>query len=135
MVEAVRKFPEPRNVKKLQRFLGLCAYYRRFVEGFSIIANPLYNLLKKEAKYIWSEACQKASGELKLRLTTAPVLAHSNYDKEFILQTDASILGAGGILGQKDDDRHEHVIAYVSRSLTPAEINYTITELECLAII
>ena len=134
-VEAVRKFPEPRNVKELQRFLGLCAYYRRFVEKFSIIAHPLYNLLKKDVKYEWSEACQKAFDELKLKLTTAPVLAHPNYDKEFILQTDASILGVGGVLGQKDDDGLEHPIAYISRSLTPAEVNYTITELECLAII
>jgi hypothetical protein len=134
-VEGVRKFPEPRNVKELQRFLGLCAYYRRFVKGFSIIAHPLYNLLKKDVKYDWSEACQKAFDELKLRLTTASVLAHPNYDKEFILQTDASILGLGGELGQKDDDGMEHPIVHLSKSLTPAEGNYTITELECLVII
>ena len=104
---------------------------------FSIIAHPLYNLLKKDVKYHWSEACPKAFDKLKLQLTitTAPVLAHPNYDKEFILQTDASILGVGGVLGQKDDDGMEHPIVYLSRSLTPAEGNYTITELECLAII
>jgi hypothetical protein len=70
-----------------------------------------------------------------MRLTTAPILAHPNYDKPFILQTDASVLRVEGILNQNDDERREHPVAFISRSLTPAEKNYIITELECLAII
>jgi hypothetical protein len=64
--EAVRKFPEPLNVKELQRFLGLCAYYRRFIRGFSILASPLCELLKKEVKRKWSQECQKTFDELKM---------------------------------------------------------------------
>lgn len=134
-IEAVRKFPQSRNVKELQRFLGLCAYYRRFVKNFSIIASPLYGLMKKDVKYVWTKECDDAFDELKERLTTAPVLRHPDYTKPFILQTDASIAGIGGILAQLDDDGKEHPVVFVSRSLTPAETNYTITELECLAIV
>lgn len=89
-VEAVRKFPQPKNVKELQRFLGLCVYYRKFVKDFAKIAQPLYSLLKKDQRYVWGEGQQSAFEELKMRLTTAPVLAYPDYDKPFILHTDAS---------------------------------------------
>jgi hypothetical protein len=134
-VEAVRKFPEPLNVKELQRFLGVCAYYLRFEKGFSILASPLQDLLKQDVKWKWSQECQKRFDELKIRPTTSPVLAHPNYDEPFSLQTDAFMQGVGGILKQLDDEGREYPVAFISRLLDPAEENYTITELECLAII
>lgn len=134
-IKAVKEFPRPNNVKELQRFLGLCVYYRRFVKDFSIQAGPLYNLLKNDVKYVWDEKCQRTFDTLKEQLTTAPVLAHPDYEKEFLLYTDASIEGLGAILAQNADDGKEHPIAYISRSLSPAEKNYIITELECLAIV
>jgi hypothetical protein len=82
-VEAVRKFPEPLNVKELQRSRGLCAYYLRFEKGFPILAGPMYELLKKEFKWKWFQECQKTFNELKILLTTAPVLVHPKYDKLF----------------------------------------------------
>jgi hypothetical protein len=134
-VRAVKEFPRPTNKKELQRFLGLCVYYRRFVKDFSKIALPLYHLTKDDSKYIWDEDCEDAFGKLKEKLTTAPTLAHPNYDKPFLLYTDASNTGLGAVLAQQDSDGKEHPIVYLSRTLTAPEANYTITELECLAIV
>lgn len=134
-VKAVREYPLPTNKKELQRFLGLCVYYRRFVKDFSKIAKPLYHLVGDNVKYHWDETCQQAFEELKLKLTTTPTLAHPDYSKPFLLYTDASGVGLGAVLAQHDDEGKEHPIIYLSRTLTPAESNYTITELECLAIV
>jgi hypothetical protein len=134
-VKVVKEFPEPKNVKQLQRFLGLCVYYRRFVQGFAKIAAPLYNLLKKDTPYKWDEPCVKTFDTLKDELTSAPVLAYPNYEKPFVLYTDACVMGLGAVLSQNDDAGQERPIVFLSRSLTDAEKNYSITELECLAIV
>lgn len=86
-VRAVTEFPRPHNVKSLQRFLGLAVYYRKFVKNFARIAAPLYELLKKEKEWKWEEKHQRVMDELKERLTTAPVLAHPDYTKPFIVHS------------------------------------------------
>lgn len=134
-VRAVAEFPRPHNVKSLQRFLGLAVYYRKFVKNFARIASPLYELLKNQTEWKWDDRHQRAMDELKEKLTTAPVLAHPDYTKPFIVHTDASTTGLGVVLSQKDKDQKEHPIVYLSRTLSPAEKNYTSTEMECLAII
>jgi transposase InsO family protein len=134
-VRAVTEFPKPSNKKELQRFLGLCVYYRRFVKDFSKIALPLYHLTKEDAKYIWDDPCETAFRTLKEKLTTAPTLAHPDYERPFLLYTDASNTGLGAVLAQNDLQGKEHPIVYLSRTLTAPEANYTITELECLAIV
>lgn len=134
-VRAVTEFPRPHDVKSLQRFLGLAVYYRKFVKNFARIAAPLYELLKKETEWKWEDRHQKAMDELKERLTTAPVLAHLDYTKPFIVHTDASTTGLGVVLGQKDAEAKEHPIVYLSRTLSPAEKNYSSTQMGCLAII
>jgi hypothetical protein len=73
-VEAVLKWERPTSVTKIRSFLGLGRYYRRFIEGFSLIATPLTQLTRKDKKRVWSEDCEKSFQELKRRLTTAPVL-------------------------------------------------------------
>ena len=92
-------------------------------------------LLKKSSKFKWEEKQQKAFETLKQKLMEEPILGYSDYEKPFILFTDASGTGLGVILSQKDETGKEIVIAYASRSLTPAKKNYTIIEQECLAII
>jgi hypothetical protein len=134
-VRAVTDFPIPVKVKQLQRFLGLAVYYRRFIKDFSQVAAPLYALLKKDAPWEWSQECVDSTAELKKRLTTAPILAHPDYSKPFVLHTDASTVGLGAVLSQIDEQQREHPILFLSRSLTDAEKNYGATELECLAII
>ena len=78
---------------------------------------------------------QKSFEELKNKLVNYPILQHPNYEKEFLVITDASGIGLGAILAQKDEKGREYVVSYASRSLRGAEVNYPIIELECLAVI
>ena len=134
-VRAVKEFPVPRNVKEVRQFVGLASYYRRFVRGFSKIAEPIYALTKKGAVFQWSADCQSAFEELKTQLVEAPVLSFPDFAKSFILETDASIKGLGAVLSQLQDDGLAHPVAYASRSLTKGEKSYAITELETLAVV
>ncbi|UYV82112.1 K02A2.6-like [Cordylochernes scorpioides] len=118
-VEAVMKFPRPKNVSEVRSFLGLCSYYRRFIKSFAAIAGPLNELLRKE---------------LKSALTSEPVLGHFDETAPIYVHTDASGYGVGAVLVQMKDGG-ERPIAYASRTLSKAEKNYTITEKECLAVI
>ena len=83
----------------------------------------------------WNSSCQEAFQCLKGKLTQAPVLYYPDFDKDFILETDASIHGLGSILSQVQSDGKMHPIAYASRALSPSEKNYSITELETLAVV
>ncbi len=109
--------------------------YRRFIPRVSKIAHPLYTLTHKDTRFQWTEECQKAFGDLKTRLVEAPVLAYPNYQKDFMLETDASIAGLGAVLSQSQDDNQLHPVAYASRALSSAEKNYCITELETRAVV
>lgn len=134
-IDAVRQFPPPQSVKELQRFLGMAVYYRAFIKDFARIAAPLHKLTKKDTPYTWEDKHQQAYQTLKDKLTSADVLAHPNYTKPFILYTDACIDGFGAILSQIGEDGKEHPICYISRQTSPAERNYSITELECGAVV
>ena len=119
----------------MRSFLGLCSYYRRFIKGFSKIAKPLNELLKKNKRFEWKERQQKAFEKLKEKLIEHPILTYPDYKKGFILITDASGEGLGAVLAQLNEEGKETVVAYASRSLKEAEKNYPITEQECLAIV
>jgi hypothetical protein len=134
-VETITKIRKPQTLTELRSFLGLCSYYRRFIKDFSKKSRSLYKLLEKETPYIWLDEQQETFDWLKSCLTKDPILAHPNFDKEFILITDASTDGLGVVLSQKNDKDKEVVIAYASRSTNKNERNYPITDLECLAIV
>ena len=129
-VETIMTWPTPRNVKEVRSFMGLAGYYRRFVERFSQISNPITHLQKKGVKFEWTSECEKAFKELKHRLTTAPILRVPNMDKDFLVCTDASEEGLGAVLMQD-----EGVIAYASRKLKGHEINYATHDLELAAVV
>ncbi|CAB5126555.1 unnamed protein product [Rhizophagus irregularis] len=122
------------QIEFLGHEIGLCSYYRRFIKDFSKRAKPLYKLLEKDVPYEWTNKQQDIFEWLKQCLTESPILSHPNFEKEFILITDASADGLGAILAQKNDKDKEVVIAYASRSTNKTERNYPITDLECLAI-
>ena len=134
-VDKVKNFPRPKNVSELCGFIGLASYYRRFIKDFAIITAPLHKLFKKDTIYQWNPACQEAFDTLKQKLITAPILIYPDFEKEFILFTDASYSGLGAVLAQLDADGKEHVVAYASRGLLGSEQRYSATEIECLAII
>ena len=91
-IEAVREFPVPKTKKDVRQFLGLTVYYRKFIPGYSTIANPLNEATQKSAPNvaIWTEQCQEAFIRLKGLLCCPPVLRSPDFEREFILQTDAS---------------------------------------------
>ena len=132
---AVTEFSVPQNLKQLRQFLGLSSYYRRFIKNFSTIAYPLNQLTRKERQFVWSTECQESFDKLKSVLTTSPVLAYPAVEKPFVLETDASVRGLGAILSQEQPDGCIHPVGFASRSLTAAETNYGITELETLAVV
>lgn len=136
-VKSILNYPTPTNRKELKRFLGTASWYRRFIPQFSTVAGPLNRLTstKKNApEFVWSPEAEKAFLELKSRLVQAPVLACPNFEHCFEVHTDASSFGVGAMLSQTIDGI-EHPIAYMSRSLTKQERNYSTTEREALAVL
>ncbi len=134
-VSAIEKILPPIDLTGLRRFLGLTTFYRKFIPEYSKKAEPLNNLLRKANVYKWDGKCQEAFALLKKCLMEAPVLKYPDYSKPFTIHTDASKIGLGAILCQTDEMNKEHVIAYASRTINKHERNYSITELECLAVV
>jgi len=110
--------------------LGAIGYYRKFIKDFAKLAHPLFNLLKKDVKFVWNNLTEERFNLLKKKLISSPILKYPDYDKGFIIRTDASLEGVGGILLQKNDQNVEHPIHYVSRSLNESETNFSVTNLE-----
>ena len=133
-LSAVANWIPPSNIKGVREFLGFTGYYRRFVPDYSTVAQPLVRLLGKDCKFKWTEACQDAFKALRALLIKAPVLAFPKEDLPYIVDTDASDYGIGGILSQNVEGT-EHVIAYYSKSLNPAQQKYCTTRRELLAVV
>ncbi|KAL2243581.1 UNVERIFIED_CONTAM: Transposon Tf2-12 polyprotein [Sesamum indicum] len=129
-VKAITEWRVPKNATEVRSFLGLAGYYRRFVEGFSIIAGPLTKLLRKGVEFQWTEQCQQSFDELKKRLTSNPILVLPSGSGGYIVYTDASKQGLGCVLMQNGK-----VIAYASRQLKNHELNYPTYDLELAAIV
>lgn len=133
-IALVQNYPFPKNQNEIRSFMGLCNYYRKFVNSYSIIASPLNELLQKNIPFEWTTDCQKSFETLKASLSSAPVLAYPNMSEPFILTCDASASAIGFILGQLQNGK-EHPVAYGGRSLNKAERKWGITDRECLAVI
>ena len=134
-VRSVQRIPVPRNIKEVHSFVALCSYFRKFIPAFSVIAKPLYDLLRKNASFAFEVRELQAFEELKNKLTQAPVLAIYNPNSETELHCDASIAGFGAVLAQRGSDKQFHPIFFFSRRTTEVESRYHSFELEMLAII
>ena len=138
-IEVVKNWKVPTTVTEVKSFLGFVSYYRRFIPKFSMIARPLHKVTsgeihgKGKAKVPWDDKCQKAFETLKQACCQAPILGYADFNKPFILHTDASGDGLGAVLYQEQDGK-ERVIAYASRSLSKSERNYPSHKLEFLAL-
>ena len=127
-------WPTPSCVRELRGFLGLCSYYRRFVQGFADIARPLHQLTEKKALFAWTEETQLAFNQLKRMLTGTPVLGYPIPGEEYLLDTDASDQGIGAVLAQIQGGR-ERPIAYFSKVMSKPERQYCTTRKELLAVV
>jgi hypothetical protein len=133
-VDLISNLPPPRTVKEVCSFLGHAGFYRRFIQDFSKIARPLCKLLVKEAPFIFDEDCKKAFGSLKTILTSTPVIQPLSWGAPFEIMCDASDYVVGAILEQCID-KLPHVIYYASQTLNDAQLNYSTTEKELLAVV
>ena len=134
-VEAILNFPVPENKRALRRFLGMSGFYRKFCKNFADVAAPLTNLLRKDVPYSWTSTCQVAFERLKSTLASTPVLAAPDFDRAFILEVDASDVGAGSVLIQADDAGLEHPVCYMSKKLNKHQTKYSTIEKETLALV
>jgi len=138
-ISCILDWQTPKNVTDVQCFLGFANFYRRFIKDYSKVVTPLTSLTKKEGgKYIpfmWSSDQQAAFDPLKNAFTTAPILRHFDYEREIIVETDASDYVLAGILSQHDDDGILHPVAFYSKKYSPAECNYEIYDKELLVIV
>ncbi|KAI3767334.1 hypothetical protein L2E82_17429 [Cichorium intybus] len=133
-VKVISTSPPPTSVKGVRSFLGHAGFYRRFIKDFSAISKPLCGLLLKDAPFIFDDECTKAFNILKNKLVEAPILKPPDWTQPFEIMCDASDYAAGAVLGQKID-RKPVVICYASKTFSEAQLNYTTTEKELLAVV
>jgi hypothetical protein len=133
-LETIENLPPPTSVKGIRSFLGHAGFYRRFIKDFSKITKPLCTLLEKDTPFRFSKECLSAFEHLKTKLTSAPVITAPNWEEPFEMMCDASDFAVGAVLGQRKSNVF-HVVYYASKTLNEAQMNYTTTEKELLAVV
>lgn len=134
-VRAIRETRTPENVKELQSFLGLVTFYGRFLKDLSTVAHPLHELLKRDAPWHWSADCQNAFEQIKRKIVSPNFLVHFQENLPVILVCDASSVGVGALLAHVMPDGSERPIAFASRKLNKAEVNYSQMKKEGLTLV
>ena len=132
LVEGIRQKAPPTNITKVQGFLEMANFYRKFIPNFAEIAEPLNELTQKKSQgaFSWGNWQQELFNKLKAVLINNPMLQYLNMNKVFSIKTDASNMGIGAVLSQDykiDGEVHHLLIAYTSCTLTLAEWNYITT--------
>ncbi|KAL4273715.1 hypothetical protein GQ457_13G017400 [Hibiscus cannabinus] len=133
-IEVISKLPPPTTVKGIHSFLGHAGFYRRFIEDFSKITKPLCSLLEQGRQFEFNNDCTKAFNLLKQKLMTSPIVEPPDWKLPFELMCDANDYAVGAVLGQRKG-KNFHPIYYSSKTLNDAQVNYTTTEKEMLAVI
>ncbi|KAL4317881.1 hypothetical protein GQ457_18G012830 [Hibiscus cannabinus] len=133
-IEVISKLPPPTTVKGIRSFLGHAGFYRRFIEDFSKITKPLCSLLEQGRQFEFNEDCTKAFNLLKQKLVSAPIVEPPDWTLPFELMCDANDYAIGAVLGQRKG-KIFHPIYYAGKTLNDAQVNYTTTENEMLAVI
>ncbi|KAH9716757.1 hypothetical protein KPL71_021569 [Citrus sinensis] len=133
-VDLISNLPPLKIVREVRSFLGHAGFYRRFIKDFSKVSRPLCNLLAKDVPFIFNDSCLVAFEKLKQLLTSSPIIQAPNWSLPFELICDASDYAVGAVLGQRVD-RIPHVIYYASMTFNDAQLNYSTTEKEMLAVV
>ena len=134
-VEAIASLPVPHDRKAVMRFLGMAGYYRHFVSNLADLSAPLTNLVSPKKKFVWTKECQDTFVKIRALLTNAPILKSPQFYEPFILQIDASDVGAGAVLLQYSDDKVFHPVCYASTKFKPYQKHYSMIEKECYALL
>ncbi|CAN6557259.1 unnamed protein product [Malus baccata var. baccata] len=133
-IDLVRHLPSPTSIREVRSFLGHAGFYRRFIKDFSKVSQPLCRLLKKDVAFDFNKECTTSFKQLKELLTTASIIVPLDWSLPFELMCDASDYALGAVLGQRKDKR-PHVIYYASWTLNDAQLNYSTTDKELLAVV
>ena len=133
-LEAINQWPTPKNRKDIQRFLGLTGYYRKFIKDFARLLRPISDLVKKDQSWVWGDEQQNAFDNIKIYLTSSPILQLPDYNRQFRVTTDASDYCIGGVLSQLNVNGDDLPIAYYSKKLNKHELNWPTHEKELYAI-
>ena len=133
-IEVIENLNPPKTVREVRSFLGHAGFYRRFIKNFSGITKPLTNLLMKDVEFEFDQKCLEAFEVLKQALISAPIIRPPDWTQPFEIMCDASDFAVGAVLGQRKDKKL-HAIYYASRTLDAAQLNYTTTEKELLAVV
>jgi hypothetical protein len=133
-IQVIKDLPTPKTQTEVRSFLGHAGYYRRFIKKISKIASSLFVLLMKNVEFKWTNSCQEAFNTLKHQLSTAPILRGPNWTLPFHISSDASDTAIGAVLRQ-EENHLPYAIYFISKNMTPVELNYTVTEKEFLAVI
>jgi hypothetical protein len=140
-VKAVQEFQPPNSVSDLRSFLGLANQMRRFIPKYADLTKKMNDLLRTDRleqwkkKTAWKDIHQEEFEKLKSVITSDSVLAHPDFSKPFLLVCDASNTGCGAMLAQASEQGPERPIAFASKTLNPAQRNYTATQKEGLAVV
>ena len=134
-LKAVKNVKVPSSKETLQSYLGFVTFYNKFIPNLATIASPLFDLLKKDVQWDWSDECQTAFESIKSELLSPRILIHFQPELPVKLTCDASSVGIGAVLVHVMPDGVERPIAFASRALNKAERNYSQTEKEGLALI
>ena len=124
-IKAISAAPPPKNVTEVKSFLGMLQFYSRFLKNLATVIEPLTRLLRKNCVFHWGASQKQAFDCAKKMLQGHSVLVHFDTTKELVLSCDASPYGVGAVLSHIMDDGSERPIAYYSRSMAPAERNYS----------
>ncbi|WVZ63903.1 hypothetical protein U9M48_013497 [Paspalum notatum var. saurae] len=133
-IETVEKLQPLTDIKSLRSFLGHARFYKRFIKDFSKIAKPLNQLLQKDVPFIFTEECEVAFRKIKQLLISAPIIQPLDWNLPFEIMCDASDYAVGAVLGQRKNEKL-HAVYYASKTLNDAQVNYTTTEKELLAVV
>ena len=133
-VEKLKKYPKPKCVKEMKRFIGMANYYREFIHKFAEKIEQLQELLRKWSQFVWTETREKIFNQIKVEISSECVLNFPDWNKPFIIELDASKVAACGVLMQ-DREGKRVILSYHSLTLNSAQRNYSPTEMECLAAI
>ena len=133
-VEAIKAIVLPHNKKAMQSFLGKINFVRRFISNFAEIVKPLQEMIKKDSNFKWSKERKEAFDKIKEAIAKAPTLQSPNFDNDFILYTFPSDHSIVAVLTQKNEDREEFLVSFMSTGLQGAELRYPTIDKQAFAV-
>jgi hypothetical protein len=134
-ITAILNLPTPTSKKEIQSFMGRINFARRFVPNFIVMVKPIHNMMKHDQYFSWTKNVERYFVGVKRAISSAPVLAKSDFDKDFIIYTNSIEEGISAILMQNDDQNNEQPMAYMSQSLSDDEIKYYLVEKHTFALV